>query len=69
MIEWKRPTVRQADVRRVVRAAHAEGLSPRSIRVATSGDVSIEVGDIADQDVSALDQWRGRRNVAAAQRH
>lgn len=69
MMEWKRATVRQADVRRVVRAAHAEGLNPRTIRVATSGEVSVEVGDITDQDVSALDQWRGRRHAATAQRH
>lgn len=69
MMSLKRPAVRQADLRRVVRAAHAEGLSPRTIRVETSGDVSVEVGDIVERDVSALDQWRGRRHVASAQRH
>ena len=69
MMTLKRPAARQSDVRRVVRAAHAEGLSPRMIRVETSGDVSVEVGDFVEQNVSALDQWRGRRHDASAQRH
>ena len=64
----KRSTVRQMDVRRVVRAAHAEGLTPRAIRVETTGDVTIDVGDLVEQVASPLDEWRGRHG-SHAQRH
>jgi len=68
MVPFKRSTVRQADVRRVVRAAHAEGLTPRTIRVETTGDVTIDVADLVEQIASPLDDWRGRHG-SLAQRH
>lgn len=68
MTPVKRSTVRQADVRRVVRAAHAEGLTPRAIRVEPNGDFTIDVGDLVEQLTSPLDEWRGRHG-SLAQRH
>jgi hypothetical protein len=68
MTAFKRPIVRQTDMRRMMRAAHAEGLTPRAIRVATTGDVTIDVGDAIEQIASPLDEWRGRHG-SLAQRH
>lgn len=68
MITLRRPAVRQADVRRVVRAAQAEGLMTRAIRVETTGEVIIDVGDLVAEDVKPLDEWRDRHG-AASQRH
>lgn len=68
MTPLKRSIVRQADVRRVVRAVHAEGLTPRAIRVEPTGDVTIDVGDLVQQVASPLDEWRGRHG-SLSQRH
>lgn len=68
MTAFKRSIVRQTDVRRMMRAAHAEGLTPRAIRVTTTGDVTIDVGDVIEQVASPLDEWRGRHG-SLAQRH
>ena len=64
----RRSAVRQIDVRRIVRAVHAEGVVPRTIRVEASGEVAIDVGDFVAMDVSPLDEWRGRHG-STAQRH
>lgn len=63
----KHRSVRQSDVRRIVRAVHAEGLIPRAIRVATSGEVSIDMADMIAPQVDPLEEWRGRQ-VATSQR-
>ncbi len=68
MTPSKRSSVRQTDVRRVVRAAHAEGLTTRAIKVEPNGDFTIDVGDLVEQVTSPLDEWRGRHG-SLAQRH
>ncbi len=60
----RRAGVRQGDIRRMMRAVQAEGLSARSIRVEASGDVSIDVGDDVEVQVDPLDAWRDRRGSA-----
>lgn len=68
MSSYKHRSVRQSEVRRIVRAVHAEGLTPRAVRVATSGEVSIEMADMIAPQADPLEEWRGRQ-VAASQRH
>ena len=57
----RKPSVRQSDIRRMMRAVQAEGFNPRTVRVAATGDVSIEVGDDVEVQVDPLDAWRDRR--------
>ncbi len=64
MSTTRRAGVRQSDIRRMMRAVQAEGLSPRSIRVEASGDVAIDVGDDVEVQVDPLDAWRDRRGSA-----
>lgn len=64
----KKPSVRQSDIRRMMRAVQAEGFNPRTVRVAATGDVSIDVGDDVEVQVDPLDEWRDRRG-SSLQRH
>jgi hypothetical protein len=69
------PTLRQADVERVIRALAAHGLAPGRIEIAPGGTVVITPAPLTapdggvpmpDQAVSSLDDWRARKRGAGA---
>ena len=66
MGDMKKLSVRQSDIRRMMRAVQAEGFNPRTVCVTPKGDVSIDVSDFTETHVDPLDQWRDRRGSSFA---
>lgn len=64
----KRATVRQSDIRRMMRVVQSEGFSPRSVRMEADGAVLVDITDEIEPPADPLDFWRHQRG-SSSQRH